>query len=102
MLDALARRGEPLRQRTASLNRLLERYGAVALDGAMADALTKGAPSVGSIAYLLDQERRRADREVPFAVPLPDHVREKDVVVVPHDLRDYDQLSRIVDEEEAP
>ena len=101
VLDNLARRGEPLRQRTATLNRLLERYGAAALDAAMADALAKGAPSVGSIAYLLDQERRRADREVPLAVPLPDHIRKKDVVVVPHDLRDYDQLGHDVDEEEA-
>ena len=108
VLDDLARRGEPLRQRTGTLNRLLERYGAAALDAAMADALAKGAPSVGSIAYLLDQDRRRADREVPLAVPVPEHIRAKDVVVVPHDLGDYDQLSQggqggeDGEEEEAP
>jgi len=54
LLDDLARRGEPLRQRTANLNRLLTRYGAEALDAAIAEALERGAPSVGSIAYVLD------------------------------------------------
>ncbi len=92
LLDDLARRGEPLRQRTASLNRLLERYGADALDAAMAEALEKGAPAVGSITYLLEQQSRQAGRPVPLAVPLPDHVRDKDVIVVPHDMTDYDRL----------
>lgn len=101
VLDDLARRGEPLRQRTATLNKLLERYGAEALDAAMAEALGRGAPAVGSIAYLLDKESRRAGRPVPLAVPLPERVRDKDVVVVPHDMSDYDCLGLEVDEEEA-
>jgi transposase len=92
VLDDLARRGEPLRQRTATLNRLLERYGAAELDAAMGEALDKGAPAVGSIAYLLDKESRRVGRAVPLAVPLPAHLRDKDVVVVPHDMSDYDLL----------
>ncbi len=92
LLDDLARRGEPIRQRTTALNRLLERYGAAALDFAMAEALDKGAPSVGSIAYLLDQDSRDAGRPVPLEVDVPEHVRAKDVIVVPHDMSDYDQL----------
>lgn len=100
LLDDLARRGEPLRQRTATLNRLLQRYGAAALDAAMAEALDKGAPAVGSIAYLLDKESRRAGRPVPLAVPLPARLRAKDVVVVPHDMSDYDLLGLEADEEE--
>jgi transposase len=92
LLDDLARRGEPLRQRTATLNRLLTRYGAEALDAAMGEALERGAPSVGSIAYVLDRESRRAGRPVPIDTDMPVHVRDKDVVVVPHDMRDYDRL----------
>lgn len=92
LLDDLARRGEPLRQRTATLNRLLERYGADALDAAIADALERGTPSVGSIAYLLDRESRRAGRPIPIETAIPEHVREKDVVVLPHDMREYDDL----------
>ena len=92
LLDGLARRGEPLRQRTAKLNRLLERYGAEALDHAMAEALEKGAPSVGSIAYLLDQDSRSAGRPVPLEVQVSEHVAAKDVIVVPHDMSEYDSL----------
>lgn len=98
VLDDLARRGEPLRQRTATLNRLLERYGAAALDAAMAEALDKGAPAVGSIAYLLDKESRRSGRPVPLAVALPARLRNKDVIVVPHDMSDYDRLGLVADE----
>lgn len=94
LLDDLARRGEPLRQRTASLNRLLERYGAAALDAAIAEALERGAPAVGSIAYLLDQQGR--GRPVPLAITMPARVRDKDVVVVPHDMREYDRLGQDV------
>lgn len=100
LLDDLARRGEPLRQRTATLNRLLERYGAAALDGAITEALDKGAPAVGSIAYLLDQQSRRRGQPVPLAVPLPPHLRDKDVVVVPHDMSDYDLLGHTPDEDQ--
>jgi len=100
VLDNLARRGEPLRQRTAALNRLLERYGAAALDAAMADALHRGAPAVGSIAYLLDKESRRSGRPVPLAVPLPARLRDKDVIVVPHNMSEYDRLGLAADEDE--
>lgn len=99
LLDDLARRGEPLRQRTATLNRLLDRYGAEALDAAIADVLKRGCPSVGSIAYLLDQSSRRQGRPVPLDSAMPPHIRDKDVVVVPHDLGEYDQLG--VDDNEA-
>jgi transposase len=102
LLDDLARRGEPLRQRTATLNRLLERYGADALEEAIAEALDSGAPSVGSIAYLLDRESQRAGRAVPLETTLPAHVRDKDVIVVPHDMSEYDRLGvEPADEEPA-
>jgi hypothetical protein len=100
LLDDLARRGEPLRSRTATLNRLLERFGAEALDDAIAEALDRGSPSVGSIAYLLDKNSRLRGRPVPLEVTLPEHVRDKDVVVVPHDMSEYDRLG--VDHDEEP
>jgi len=99
LIDDMARRGEPLRQRTAKLNRLLDRYGAEALDHAIAEALDKGVPAVGSIAYLLDRDNRRQGKPVPLAVPLPESVRDKDVIVVPHDMSEYDMLGRLDDDE---
>lgn len=92
LLDALARRNEPLRQRTNRLLQLLQRYGAEALDEAIAEALQGGTPAVGAIAYILETKRKRAGAPVPVDMPLSPQARSKDVVVVPHDLADYDQL----------
>lgn len=58
----IAARNEPVRQRTAKLNQLLDLYGANALDAAIVQALESGAPAVGSVAYLLDKEHRRSGR----------------------------------------
>jgi len=102
LIDHMARRGEPLRHRTAKLNRLLDRYGADALDAAIAEALDKGAPAVGSIAYLLDRDSRIHGKPVPLAVTVPDSVRDKDVIVVPHDMSDYDMLGRLEDDDHEP
>ena len=66
----------------------------------MADALHRGAPAVGSIAYLLDKESRRSGRPVPLAVPLPARLRDKDVIVVPHNMSEYDRLGLAADEDE--
>ncbi len=92
LLEVLAARNEPIRQRTTRLNQLLATYGAEALEAAIVRALQSGAPAVGSIAYLLDQERHRDRRPVPIDVEVSAHVRDKDVIVVPHDMRTYDVL----------
>lgn len=94
LLEVLATRNEPVRQRTAKLNQLLTTYGAPALDDAIVSALQSGTPAVGSIAYLLDQERRRVGRPVPIVVEPSAYVRDKDVTVVPHDMHAYDALGR--------
>ena len=94
LLEVLAARNEPIRQRTARLNQLLSTYGPEALNAAIARALQSGAPAVGSIAYLLDQERQRDRRPVPIEVEVSAYVRDKDVTVVPHDMHAYDALGR--------
>ena len=97
LLEVIAARNEPVRQRTAKLNQLLDLYGANALDAAIAQALESGAPAVGSVAYLLDKEHRRSGRVPPQAIEMSKHVRDKDVLVVPHDMSDYDVLGRLDD-----
>lgn len=94
LLDELAQRNEPLRPCTARLNQLLDAYGAEALDAAIAETLDGGSPAVGSVAYRLERARRAAGDTVPLAIEMPAHVRAKDVVVVPHDMRAYDELGR--------
>jgi transposase len=94
LLEEMARRGEALRHHTFRLNRLLDRYGVDALDRAIAEALDRGAPSVGAVAHLCDAHHRRKGRPPPVAAVLPDDPRVRDVIVGRHDLGSYDQLVR--------
>src|SRR5439155_687551 len=57
-LEALAGRGEPLAPQTVALLRLLDQYGAPALDAALAAALHRGAVHAASVAHLLDRRAR--------------------------------------------
>ena len=99
ILDALARRGHPLGPQTARLLKLLDRYGARALDAAMHEALERGAIGASSVAHLLDQHARAARVPPPLDVVLPDDPRVKDLRVTPHALEDYDALSNDEPEE---
>jgi len=93
LLAEMARRGEALRHHTARLNGLLDRYGAAALDRAIAEALERNAPSVGAIAHLCDAHRRRSGMPPIVPAVLPDDANVRDVVVSRHDLSTYDQLT---------
>lgn len=96
LLEEMARRGEALRHHTFKLNRLLDRYGPVALDRAIAEALERGAPSVGTVAHLCDAHQRRDGAPPALPAVLPDGLPE--LVVGRHDLGAYDQLSANDDE----
>jgi transposase len=92
LLDALARRGEPLAPHTTMLLRLLDQYGAAALDWALQEALARGAVSAPSVAHLLDQRARARHQPPPLAVVLPADPRVRDLRVTPHPLTAYDAL----------
>lgn len=100
LLEEMARRGEALRHHTFRLNRLLDRYGAEALDRAIAEALERGAPSVGAVAHLCDAHQRSTGRPPVLPAVLPDDPRVRDIVVGRHDIGSYDQLAAH-DEEDA-
>jgi transposase len=91
-LDALARRDAPLAAQTTRLLRLLDQEGAAALDGALAEALARGAISAASVAHLLDQRRRARHVPPPIEVVLPADPRVRDLRVTPHALTAYDTL----------
>ncbi len=93
LLEALARRGDPLGPHTARLLKLLDRYGARALDLAIREALSRGAPGAASIAHILDQKVRAAKTPPPLDTVLPDDPRVRDLRVAPHALEPYDALS---------
>jgi transposase len=91
-LDALAQRGQPLAPHTRQLGQLYDRYGAAALDAALAEALRRGAVGAPAVAHLLDQQTRARGIAPPLVVPLPDDPRVRDLRVTPHPLAGYDAL----------
>ena len=102
LLDALARRGEPLAPHTTALLRLLDQYGATALDWALNEALARGAVSAPSVAHLLDQRARARRQPPPLSVVLPSDPRVRDLRVTPHPLTAYDALLTPPPPEEPP
>jgi len=92
LLVAAAARGENLGALTAALLRLLDAYGASALQAAIQEALSRGVPHPNAVRLSL--ERRREQRELPPPLPLtlPDDPRVRDQAVRPHALANYDQL----------
>ena len=92
LLDAIALRGGSLGGQTSRLLQLLDRYGAAELDRAIAEALTRGAPSAASVAHLLDQRTRARNALPPLDTLLPDDPRVRDLRVTPHALDRYDEL----------
>lgn len=92
-LGEVALHGGHLGGTTSRLLRLLDLYGAPALDRALLDAHRRGAFRAESVAHVLDQ-RRRADGDKPvIQIALPDAPRVRDLVVEPHRLDDYDNLA---------
>lgn len=92
LLTQATERGEPLGRTVRTLAELLDAYGVAEFTVAVAEALARGVPHPNAVRLAL--ERRRQAREIPppVAVPLPEHVKRKDVPVRPHALDGYDRL----------
>jgi hypothetical protein len=92
LLTRAAERGENLGSITATLLRLLERYGAAELEAAIAEALARNVPHPNAVRLALERRREQREQPPPLAITLPDNQRVRDVVVTPHKLDAYDQL----------
>jgi hypothetical protein len=92
-LVEVLRHGGHLGGTTTRLLHLLERYGASEIDVALAEAHARGAFAAQSVAHILDRRARARGEQPPLDVVLPDDPRVRDLVVTPHDLGCYDQLS---------
>jgi len=100
---AVAERGGNLGATTTGLTRLLDLYGARALDQALAQALAANAAHLPAVRQLLDQQQQARHQEPPVAVALPDDPRVRDLVVQPHDLATYDRLTtEDADDDDTP
>ena len=91
-LGEIALHGGHLGGTTSRLLRLLDQYGAVALDVALLDAHDRGAFRAESVAHVLDQRRRAEGQKPIILATLSDDPRVRDQVVQPHRLDDYDNL----------
>jgi hypothetical protein len=92
-------RGHNLGSITAALMRLLQRYGAAALQAAITDALERDVPHPNAVRLALERAREASGRPPPVALVLPEHVARRDAPVRAHDLASYDRAEN-VDEHE--
>jgi transposase len=75
------------------LSNLLSLYGSAALAAALREALSRGTPTLASVEYLIEQQRRAARRHPPLPVDLRERPDLAALHVRPHALDDYDQLT---------
>jgi hypothetical protein len=91
LLERAGARGDNLGSITAALLRLLDRYGAAALQPAIVEALERDVPHPNAVRLALEREREAAGQPPPVALALPEHVARRDAPVRPHALDTYDR-----------
>ena len=91
LLQRAAERAHNLGSITAALLRLLQRYGAAALQAAILEALARDVPHPNAVRLALERAREVAGQPPPVALVLPEHVARRDRPVRPHDLASYDR-----------
>ena len=101
LLTQATERGEPLGRTVRALAEFLESYGVGELAAAIDDALARGVPHPNAVRLALERRRQARDEPPPVAVPLPEHVKRKDVPVRPHALDDYDRLMENLDDNDG-
>lgn len=99
LLVVLAQRGDKLGAATAALLRLLDLYGAPALDRAVAEALDKDSPHPHTVRLILERQRQGSPPSLPLSLP-EDPRRLRELVVRPHDLGSYDNLIEEPDDDD--
>jgi hypothetical protein len=99
-LEAAFQRGESVSTTAEKLLLLLDDYGADELRVAVAEALQRQTPRIGSVAYILGKRRRASQRKTALPVDLSRRPDLKDLYVKPHASETYDELSRHDDDDE--
>lgn len=94
LLEGAARRGHNLGSAVAGLLRLLDTWGAEAVQSAVAEAVRSDALHVAAVRQVLEQRQQASGAPPPLPVELPDDPRARNLHVQPHDLSTYDDLGR--------
>jgi hypothetical protein len=87
-----AQHGHNLGSITAALLRLLDQYGAPALQAALLDALERKGPHPNAVRLALERARERTGRPPALALALPEHVARRDAPMRTPSLASYDRL----------
>ena len=77
LLQMAALRGYGLGGITTELLRLLDQYGAPALQAALLEAVRRDVPHPNAVRLALERERERAGRPPALALALPEHVARR-------------------------
>jgi transposase len=91
LLRRAAQRGNNLGSITSALMRLLDRYGAVALERAIGEALMRDVPHPNAVRLELERAREAQGHPPPVAVMLSAHAASLDAPVKAHALASYDK-----------
>ena len=91
LLQLAAARGYSLRGITAELLRLLDQYGAPALQAAMLEAVQRDVPHPNAVRLVLERQREQAARPPVLALALPEHVTRRDAPMRMQSLAAYDR-----------
>ena len=100
MLIKAAERGYKLSSIIISLLRLLNIYGVLELEAAIAEALSRDVPHPNAVRMSLEKRREQRELQPLIELHLPDDQRVRDLIIRPHSLNDYDQTTTIITEEE--
>lgn len=99
-LEACFQRGESVAATTEKLLLLLDDHGAAELAAAVAEALARQTPRLGSVGFLLARRRRTAQRRMALPVELSRRPDLRDLYVKPHLPETYDELARRDDDDD--
>lgn len=92
-LDAAFERGESATRLTRRLIEMLDDYGAAELNAALEEALDRQTPSAASIAFILQQRRRKSASKI-LPVDLSRHPHLANLAVPTQQLEVYDELNQ--------
>lgn len=101
LLAQAAKRNGNLGTITATLLRLLDRFGADELQAAVLEALQREAPHPNAVRLALERRREERRQPPPVATMLSEQARARDVNIQAHRLDTYDQLTDEAKDEEA-
>lgn len=93
LLNDAALRGDNLGSITSTLLRYLDQYGQSELSIAIDEALNKGVPHPNAVRQTLQKRREERDQPPPLSIVLPHNEKARNLVVKPHTLNSYDDIT---------